>query len=278
MVAAIVGAQRFVDFDQQRQSLLNLLDQIIITLERVDVRPMVDKAQTIRRVVQTDTFKVLVIGQFKTGKSTFINALLRDRVLPAYVVPTTAVINEIKWGPEPRAVLHFLPDSLVSREPASSAHSADFYLNRLTVDGDKPRSYGDLIGDLPARLAVELTVKLSGGLNVMAWLSGGFAGIITGLRDVKSLPQQIKQSIGASIIKQTQESKQETTAHNLTTIQNKVSPLIETLKAGLQHESDTFRDTLKAIQESPLQSPTQIVLNDIDQRLERFTNALFDFN
>lgn len=68
--------------------------------------------------VQNDTFKVMVTGTFKNGKSTFINALLGEEILPAYALPCTAVINEVKYGTEKRAVLHFrnpLPDPLPER-------------------------------------------------------------------------------------------------------------------------------------------------------------------
>ena len=53
------------------------------------------------------TFKTLVIGEFKRGKSTFINALLKDKILPAYPTPCTAVINELKWGEEKKATIYF---------------------------------------------------------------------------------------------------------------------------------------------------------------------------
>ena len=48
--------------------------------------------------VKAETFKVMVVGQFKVGKSTFINALLGKDILPAYAIPCTAVINEVKYG------------------------------------------------------------------------------------------------------------------------------------------------------------------------------------
>lgn len=55
-----------------------------------------------------ENFKVLVVGEFKRGKSTFINALIGEEVLPAYATPCTAVINEIKYSEEKKAVLHFI--------------------------------------------------------------------------------------------------------------------------------------------------------------------------
>lgn len=72
--------------------------------------------------VLNDTFKIMVTGTFKNGKSTFINALLGEEILPAYALPCTAVINEIKYGTEKRAILYFkdplpnpLPDKLAEK-------------------------------------------------------------------------------------------------------------------------------------------------------------------
>lgn len=46
-------------------------------------------------------FQVAIVGEFKRGKTSLINALLRRRVLPADVVPTTATLNRITYGDEP---------------------------------------------------------------------------------------------------------------------------------------------------------------------------------
>lgn len=48
-----------------------------------------------------------VIGQFKRGKSTLINALLGAGVLPTAVVPLTSVVTTLEYGPEPHCVVHF---------------------------------------------------------------------------------------------------------------------------------------------------------------------------
>ena len=57
--------------------------------------------------LENDNFKVLVIGEFKNGKSTFINSLMGKKVLPAYSTPCTAVINEVVYGEEEKATLYF---------------------------------------------------------------------------------------------------------------------------------------------------------------------------
>jgi predicted GTPase len=43
-------------------------------------------------------FTVAVVGEFKTGKSTFVNALIGVDVVPTDVVPATATLNRITYG------------------------------------------------------------------------------------------------------------------------------------------------------------------------------------
>lgn len=69
----------------------------------------------LKEKLKNDNFKVLVIGEFKNGKSTFINSLMGEKVLPAYSTPCTAVINEVVYGKEKKAVLYFknpLPEEM----------------------------------------------------------------------------------------------------------------------------------------------------------------------
>jgi GTPase SAR1 family protein len=54
-----------------------------------------------------DNFKVLVVGEFSTGKSTFLNALLKESILPTEVSETTATINIIKYSDDPRIEIHY---------------------------------------------------------------------------------------------------------------------------------------------------------------------------
>ncbi len=42
----------------------------------------------------------VVIGQFKRGKSTFINALLGEEILPAAILPITSIITAVKFSKE----------------------------------------------------------------------------------------------------------------------------------------------------------------------------------
>ncbi len=53
--------------------------------------------------VQSDFYTVVVLGEFKRGKSSFVNALISDDLLPTDVLPETATINLLIYSQEPRA-------------------------------------------------------------------------------------------------------------------------------------------------------------------------------
>lgn len=48
--------------------------------------------------MDAEAFRFVVVGEFSRGKSTVINALLGDRLLPSSVEPTTAVLTSIQSG------------------------------------------------------------------------------------------------------------------------------------------------------------------------------------
>jgi GTPase SAR1 family protein len=51
--------------------------------------------------LKDDKFKVVVVGEFSRGKSTFINALVGKRILPSSTKPTTAILNKISYNETP---------------------------------------------------------------------------------------------------------------------------------------------------------------------------------
>lgn len=51
---------------------------------------------------------VAVLGQFKAGKSSLINHLLDQNILPVDVVPVTAIVTKIHYSPVPAAIIQFL--------------------------------------------------------------------------------------------------------------------------------------------------------------------------
>jgi GTPase SAR1 family protein len=72
--------------------------------------------------LQEDTFRLGIVGEFSSGKSTFINALLGDSVLPSSVRPTTSAPTRIRYGAVPALTVHFL-DGRAERNELSALES-----------------------------------------------------------------------------------------------------------------------------------------------------------
>ncbi len=53
-----------------------------------------------------EEISVAVLGRFKAGKSSFLNHFIGRNILPVGVVPVTAVVTEIRYGPREEARVH----------------------------------------------------------------------------------------------------------------------------------------------------------------------------
>ena len=58
--------------------------------------------------LETSSFYLAVLGQFKRGKTTFINALLGEEILPTGILPLTSIITLIRFGERKKAEVVFL--------------------------------------------------------------------------------------------------------------------------------------------------------------------------
>ncbi|MFB2917989.1 dynamin family protein [Aerosakkonema funiforme] len=52
-------------------------------------------------------FRLLVLGDMKRGKSTFLNALIGENLLPSDVNPCTALLTVLRYGPEKKVTVYF---------------------------------------------------------------------------------------------------------------------------------------------------------------------------
>ncbi|MCX7986727.1 MAG: dynamin family protein, partial [Bacteroidales bacterium] len=54
-----------------------------------------------------NTVFVAVLGQFKSGKSSLINSILGENILPLGAVPVTAIVTRLCYGKQPRIIVQF---------------------------------------------------------------------------------------------------------------------------------------------------------------------------
>ena len=135
-------------FNDRKARLSSIIDKTSAIFQELEDNMEVQFLEELKRKLQSNNFKVLVIGEFKRGKSTFINALLHEEILPAYSVPCTAIINEIKYSKEKKAIIYFkdnpqnLPDGLDQKiKDYIRFHSSDGHIPPLTVNIEELESY-----------------------------------------------------------------------------------------------------------------------------------------
>ncbi|HBE20641.1 MAG TPA: dynamin [Cyanobacteria bacterium UBA11149] len=57
-------------------------------------------------------FRLLVLGDMKRGKSTFLNALIGENLLPSDVNPCTAILTILRYGTEKKVTVYFCDSTL----------------------------------------------------------------------------------------------------------------------------------------------------------------------
>lgn len=90
---------------------------------------------------------VAVIGEFKRGKSSLINALLGDQVLPTGVTPVTAVPTLVRFGEEARATVQLQDDT---DSPISLSDLPDYVTER--GNPRNRRGVREVVVELPSPL------------------------------------------------------------------------------------------------------------------------------
>lgn len=98
-------------FKNECGNLLGIVNQQISITTKADLgdKTVLTQLNDASRQLNDDMLRVLVMGKFSGGKSTFLNALMGQVLLPAKPTPTTAVIGEIVYADHAEAVLYPKP-------------------------------------------------------------------------------------------------------------------------------------------------------------------------
>ncbi len=98
------------------QNMVNCVTGSMANVGEVcEVLPLETHAKTLREnreKMQNRVFSVGIMGEFKRGKSTVINALLGKKIVPADVLPCTATPNYIRWDAVPHAQVKYMDGTL----------------------------------------------------------------------------------------------------------------------------------------------------------------------
>ncbi|XP_043682720.1 transmembrane GTPase Marf isoform X3 [Vespula pensylvanica] len=114
----------FIEIDDYVQDTVAFMkslqnDRKIITVEEVSrVQNYVDKVHAIRDVLKRDHMKVAFFGRTSNGKSTVINAMLRDKILPSGIGHTTNCFLQVEGSENGEAYL--ITEGSTEKQPVQS--------------------------------------------------------------------------------------------------------------------------------------------------------------
>jgi GTPase SAR1 family protein len=95
-------------FREKKSEVTSALAELGSVAEGLGARTLSERiGRDLVRKLEEDRFHLVVVGEFNHGKSTFVNALLGESVLPTGVTPTTAAIHHLKYADEPEATVVF---------------------------------------------------------------------------------------------------------------------------------------------------------------------------
>ncbi len=97
---------------------------------------MEGKAQELQKMsdhLKNHIFSVGIMGEFKRGKSTVINALLGQEIVPADVVPCSATLNYVRWDANKHAQVYF-KDGRTEEVPVDELPN---YITKITEESEQ---------------------------------------------------------------------------------------------------------------------------------------------
>lgn len=121
-------------------ALDDALDALASIARDADAASLATRAVELRSRLASGRVHLAVLGQFKRGKSTLLNALLGEAVLPSAVVPLTAVPTFLKPASARRAEVAFADDRAPEVLDAADADDLSARLAEFVTEERNPRN------------------------------------------------------------------------------------------------------------------------------------------
>jgi GTP-binding protein EngB required for normal cell division len=101
-------------YSHLKEELLKRIDSMF-AIENIPGCP----CEELKEKIQNDTFNLVVLGQFKRGKTSLINALLGAEILPVGVIPLTSIATVLTYGEALRIKVYFNDGRMIEIKPES---------------------------------------------------------------------------------------------------------------------------------------------------------------
>ncbi len=109
---SVSSYQELKKFKEYRQQLDVVCEKLGSTLQdgidRNVLSPnLTEEVTKISRKLESQCFRVAVVGEFSKGKSTLLNALLGEEIQPVRDIPCSGTVTVLKYGPQQRVICKY---------------------------------------------------------------------------------------------------------------------------------------------------------------------------
>ncbi|MEA5535415.1 dynamin family protein [Crocosphaera sp. XPORK-15E] len=121
-------------FQVYRQKIESLCHQMLLTLMDCNqggvlAHDQIQDLEKIRQFLNSDAFRVAVVGDFSQGKSTLLNALLGEKIQPVRTIPCSGTVSVLKYGKQKRVIC-------VYKNGKQENISLEQYQEKASIDKD----------------------------------------------------------------------------------------------------------------------------------------------
>jgi uncharacterized tellurite resistance protein B-like protein len=101
--------EKFQRDKKQLDNLYHQLFQIIQECNNRDLLPvtLTEEIGKVSQKLQSQRFRLPVIGEFSQGKSTLLNALLREEIQPVRAIPCSGTVTVLRYGTQKRVICRY---------------------------------------------------------------------------------------------------------------------------------------------------------------------------
>lgn len=133
------GCKDYAPADPSAGGLIAILARGLKLLEELGEPFSTDRIRLreLQERLTTERFHLAVLGQFKRGKSTLLNALIGEPLLPTSVVPLTSIPTFLLPGPNRHVRIRFLDGRIEEFADLSCDRAAEILANYVTEERNR---------------------------------------------------------------------------------------------------------------------------------------------
>ena len=137
-----MGENAYMNYQAMVSKVNTSVENLTSICKKLDLQEHAESLEKVSSRLQNHVFRVGIMGEFKRGKSTVINSLLGQEVVPADIMPCSATLNRIVWDAVPHAQINFKPDESgrTPRPKDVSVEELSGYVTKLTSESEEQAS------------------------------------------------------------------------------------------------------------------------------------------